>query len=80
MVKKIGTKFDKFFGYAAAITKFLLSILLIYDLKHSSRVLQKYFALKHFFQNKLGKFDRDNYYFVNNFFSKVNKKQPMLKL
>ena len=52
----------------------LLSILLIYDLKHSSRVLQKYYALKHFFQNKLGKFDRDNYYFVNNFFSKVNKK------
>ncbi len=74
LVKKIGTKFDKFFGYAAAIIKFLLSILLIYDLKHSSRVLQKYFALKHFFQNKLGKFDRDNYYFVNNFFSKVNKK------
>ncbi len=74
LVKKIGTKLDKFFGYTIAILKFLLSVLMIYDLKHSSRVLQKYYALKHFFQNKLGKFDRDNYYFVNNFFSRISKK------
>ena len=33
---------------------------MIFNLKHSSRILQKYYALKHFSQNKLGKFDRDN--------------------
>ena len=80
LVKKIGTKSDKFFGYTIAFIKFLLSVLMIFNLKHSSRILQKYYALKHFSQNKLGKFDRDNYNFIDNFFSKITKKTTCVEV
>ena len=74
LINKIGNGLDKFFGYSFSIIKFLLSIPLLFNNYYSSRFLQRYFALIHFFQHKYGKYDRINYSKINSFFSNVSKK------
>ena len=78
LVKKIGTISDKFFGYLFALLKFSISIFLIFKKKHASRILQKYYALKHFYQNKYGNYDRINYLKVNKFFGNISKETSFL--
>jgi GT2 family glycosyltransferase len=73
LVKKIGTFWDKFFGYLISIIKLFISFIFILNRKESSKIIQRYFALKHFFQGKFGEFDRKNYSLVDNFFSKISK-------
>ena len=74
LVKKIGTFFDKFFGYSFSFIKFFASCVLIFKKSHSSKILQKYYALKHFCQKNYGDYDRINYYKVDIFFKGINKK------
>ena len=74
LIKKIGNVYDKFFGYSFAVLKLFLSLLLIFDKHHSSRFLQRYYAIIHFFQKKYGSYDRINYTKIDNFFSHINKK------
>ena len=73
LIKKIGTLSDKIFGYSFAFLKFFISILLIFNLKSSSKILQRYYGIKHFIQNKFGKFDRKNYKKIDEFFLKISK-------
>ncbi len=73
LVKKIGSFWDKFFGYSISIIKLFISFILIFDKKQASRIIQRYFGLKHFFQGKFGEFDRKNYSSINNFFLKISK-------
>ena len=47
---------------------------LIFKKSHSSKILQKYYALKHFCQKNYGDYDRINYYKVDIFFKGINKK------
>ncbi len=58
LVKKIGTIFDKIFGYLVAILKFFIYCLLFFHSNHKFKIIPVFFALKHFFENKLGKHDR----------------------
>ena len=74
LIKKIGNFYDKFFGYTFAIIKLFLSLFLIFNKHYSSRFLQRYYAIIHFFQKKYGSYDRINYTKVDNFFSDINKK------
>ena len=74
LVKKIGTFSDKLFGYSIPVLKLIISFFLISNLNHSSKILQRYYALKHFFQKKYGAYDRVNYIKVNKFFNDINKK------
>ena len=74
LIKKIGTISDKIFGYSFAILKLLLSLLFVFNLKNSSKIIQRYYAIKHFLQNKFGDFDRKNYIKINKYFCKINKK------
>ena len=78
LIEKIGTPLDKVFGYSICIIKFLLSTVLIFNLKYSSRILQRYYGIKHFYQNKYGKYDRKNYIKINNFFKIINKKTNIM--
>lgn len=74
LIKKIGNAYDKFFGYSFAILKLFLSFFLILNKSHSSRLIQRYYAIVHFFQKKYGSYDRINYNKVNKFFIDINKK------
>jgi len=78
LIKKIGTFSDKFFGYSICIIKLLISSMLIFNLGHSSRITQRYYGIKHFYQKKYGKYDRKNYTKINNFFKKINKKTNLM--
>ena len=60
LIKKIGTLFDKIFGYSFSIIKFILYVLLIFKKRHRIKIQPVFFALIHFYQNKLGDFDRKN--------------------
>ena len=80
LVKKIGTVSDKIFGYSFAILKFVLSLLFIFNKKSSSKILQRYYGIKHFLQNKFGKYDRDNYKNVDKFFQMINKSTNVIDL
>ena len=80
LVKKIGTFSDKLFGYSIPVLKLLISLFLIFRLGHSSKILQKYYALKHFFQKKYGYYDRINYSKVDKFFYNINKKTDLNQL
>ena len=60
LIKKIGNLSDKFVGYSVSILKFLLSFLFIFNRYYSSRILIRFFAIKHFIQSKYGKYDRKN--------------------
>ncbi len=74
LVKKIGSFSDKLFGYSIPVFKLIISFFLIFNLNHSSKILQRYYAIKHFFQKKYGAYDRVNYSKVNKFFYDINKK------
>tara|TARA_B100001057_G_scaffold10449_1_gene9919 strand:+ start:10420 stop:11496 length:1077 start_codon:yes stop_codon:yes gene_type:complete len=74
LIKKIGNIYDKFFGYSFAILKLFLSLFLFFDKHHSSRFLQRYYAIIHFFQKKYGSYDRINYNKIDNFFNDITKK------
>ena len=58
LIKKIGTLFDKIFGYSFSIIKFLLYVALAFKKKHRIKIQPVFFSLMHFYQNKLGDFDR----------------------
>ena len=58
LVKKIGSFFDKLFGYSIAILKFIIYCLLFFHPKHKFKIIPVFFAIKHFFENKLGNYDR----------------------
>lgn len=74
LIKKIGSIYDKIFGYSFAILKLFLSLFVIFNKHHSSRFLQRYYAIIHFFQKKYGSYDRIHYLKVDKFFSDINKK------
>lgn len=74
LIYKIGSKFDKIFGYSLSLIKFFVSIPLLFNNYYSSRFIPRYFAIIHFLQNKYGKYDRVNYSKINNFFSNISKK------
>jgi GT2 family glycosyltransferase len=58
LINKIGTFFDKFFGYTVSIIKFIIYCILFSNPKHNFKIKPVFFALKHFFENKLGHYDR----------------------
>ena len=58
LINKIGNFYDKFFGYSVSIIKFLLYLIFSFQEKHRKKIIPVFFALIHFFQNKLGNFDR----------------------
>ena len=80
LINKIGSNLDKIFGYSISVFKLILSIFLIFGNKHSSRFLQRYYGIKHFFQSKLGDYDRKNYNKINSFFFSINKKTSFLQI
>ena len=64
LVKKIGSFFDKFFGYGISIIKFFLYIFFSFQEKHRKKIIPVGLAILHFFQKKIGDFDRGkNSYF-----------------
>ena len=58
LIKKIGTFQDKFFGYAISFIKFLLYCCLFMVKRHRVKIVPVFFAIKHFFEKKLGDYDR----------------------
>ena len=58
LVKKIGTILDRIFGYSIAILKFTIYCILFFHPKHKYKIVPVFYALKHFFENKLGSYDR----------------------
>ncbi|WP_435149213.1 glycosyltransferase [Candidatus Pelagibacter bacterium nBUS_32] len=62
LIYKIGTFFDKFFGYTVSIIKFIVYCILFSNPKHNFKIKPVFFALKHFFENKIGNFDRSERY------------------
>jgi len=58
LIKKIGTIFDKIFGYLISILKFIIYCFLFFHPKHNFKIVPVFFALKHFFEKKLGHYDR----------------------
>ena len=60
LIKKIGTLLDKIFGYSTSAIKFIMYILLVFNEKHRYKIFPVFLALMHFYQNKLGDFDRKN--------------------
>lgn len=80
LINKIGSIYDKIFGYSFAILKLLISTIFILNKHYSSRILQRYYALIHFYQNKYGKFDRINYKRINIYFLKVTKNSNFIEV
>ncbi len=80
LIKKIGTFSDKFFGYSIPIVKLIISLSLIFKKKESSKIIQRYLGLKHFFQGKFGEFDRKNYSLIDNYFSQISKNTTWLDI
>ncbi len=73
LIKKIGSSSDKFIGYSIFILKLLIMICFSFRKKYSSKIIQIFYAGLHFVQKKYGSYDRKNYKFVDNYFSKINK-------
>lgn len=65
LIKKIGTFWDKFFGYQVSLIKFFLYLFLFFIKKHRIKIIPVFYAIIHFFQNKLGDFDRNNKEFLS---------------
>ena len=64
LIKKIGTFLDKFFGYGISIIKFFLYVVFSFKKRHRKKIIPVGLAILHFFQNKIGEFDREkNSYF-----------------
>ena len=80
LVKKIGTFWDKFFGYLIPIIKLIISIFFCFNRKHSSKILQRYYGIKHFYQNKYGSYDRKKFNKINSFFISINKKTNIMEI
>ena len=80
LIKKIGTIADKIFGYSICFIKLILSIFLIFEKKHSSKILQRYYGFKHFTEKKYGDYDRKNYQKINKFFKTINKKSSIFDI
>ena len=59
MILKIGSFFDKFFGYSTAIIKWFIFLILFLDPKQRKKITPVGLGLFDFFLNNLGKFDRD---------------------
>ena len=58
LIKKIGTPFDKFFGYSVSILMFFAYLMFFFIKKHRKKIKPVFFAILHFHQNKVGDFDR----------------------
>ena len=65
LIKKIGSFWDKFFGYQVSLIKFSLYLILFFIKKHRIKIIPVFFAIIHFFQGKLGEFDRSNPKFLS---------------
>jgi len=59
LIKKIGTFFDKFFGYSISIIKWFIYLILFLNPKHRVKIIPVGKAIFDFFLNRLGSFDRD---------------------
>ena len=80
LVKKIGTKTDKFCGYSIFIIKFILMIFLSFQRKYSSKVIQVFYAGVHFIQKKYGKYDQKNIELIDKFFSGIDKQSSIISV
>jgi hypothetical protein len=60
LISKIGSFSDKLFGYSVSMIKSLLYLLFFFKKKHRFKIFPIFLAWKHFYQNKLGEFDRNN--------------------
>ena len=58
LIKKIGTFYDKIFGYSMSLIKFFGYLFFSFNPKHRKKIMPVFFALLHFFLNNLGDFDR----------------------
>jgi len=58
LIQKIGTWLDKLFGYSISLIKFILYVFLFFKKRHRVKIQPVFFALVHFYTNKLGDFDR----------------------
>ena len=65
LIKKIGSFWDKFFGYQISLIKFSLYLFLFFIKKHRKKIIPVFFAIMHFLQGKLGNFDRSNPKFLS---------------
>ena len=59
LVKKIGTFFDKFFGYGTSIVMLFLYVFFSFQKKHRRKIFPVGLAILHFFQKKIRNFDRE---------------------
>ena len=60
LIRKIGTTADKLIGYSVSLIKFFLYCFLCLDKKHRIKIVPVFFAIKHFIENKIGDYDRNN--------------------
>ena len=63
LIQKIGTWLDKLLGYSISLIKFILYVFLFFKIRHRIKIQPVFFALLHFYTNKLGDFDRKNQIF-----------------
>ena len=63
LIQKIGTWIDKLLGYSISLIKFILYVFLFFKKRHRIKIQPVFFALVHFYTNKLGDFDRKNQIF-----------------
>lgn len=68
------------FSLSIPIIKLFICILFCFNKKNSSKILQRYYGLKHFYQNKYGSYDRKNYNKVNSFFYSINKQTNIIEI
>lgn len=60
LIKKIGSRLDKLVGYSVSILKFFAYLILFFTKKHNDKIRPVFFAIIHFYLNKVGDFDRKN--------------------
>ena len=58
LIKKIGTFYDKLFGYSVSIIKWFIYLILFINPKHRIKISPVGKAILDFFLGKLGNFDR----------------------
>lgn len=80
LLKKIGTNFDKLFGYSVFVIKFLIMILMSYRRKNSSKVVPIFMAGIHFLKKYYGDYDRKYYQSIDYFFKKYDKRTTILDI
>ena len=80
LIKKIGTVSDKIIGYSMYVIKLILSVFLLFQKKHSSRIIQRFLGLKHFIEKNYGSYDRENYKKVDKLFRNINKETSMFQI